>query len=747
MTVTIPLEASKWPHFRVLTRDSWGASGSSGDSGSGWASVVMQRPQPNQSGMILLSYNRALLPQTGTAEIMFRYGRFLDRYVGASAPSIANLRAGETWDPTVDTLDIPDLIDKEIRIQAAPRTADEDPQDLDWVTVFWGTCEYQTERSWGGASMPAGERHYHLVDALFRLKRWPMDRHGFYLNGTAQNNAMGHPGYNSQDANSQIEGNKESTGVTFTTQSGGTAFSHTRSGAGTTWTDTQSINNALAVSRPKGEPLWTLSGATDLFNGTSSLEVREQDTAFDFLTRACNRGRGKGAVALSWTESSPDGSLSPLLVAYAQLADDLDYTAPVAGAVTINGATSNGTTVEVDLIGDHRVVQDGIELGDAQQYQVDYLETLGEKIQSLVTVSYYDETLEIGWKASEATSFAAITDPTKRCDLKYLPIYQLHRLSRSFSLNVKNGNGGAPGRCDFTCDDAGQIVLGAYNDTSILTCKVMDDLPLYLGYVYTTTPARSDGQTTIAYAGTPMRMQPLVFVRNSSANYIPVEKMSQPVSIKVGPDAFVIEASNNQHTGLRYFGDTTVSTLQSVYTYDKIGMTIALELPHHVRFASGDPFGKRRKRIIHGGLHLWVAHQGAIWGFDTTNNTNGAYPAFRAAASGTSVFPGILRDDRDALARLHYLSVAWYGPLVDLIGETQATRRSAQWSLRCCGDIPSSEDYDGGGVIYPNIGKVVTVLSANGQRITLNTPVSSVSYDNTNGVTTWVTDWQDLDFA
>jgi hypothetical protein len=96
---------------------------------------------------------------------------------------------------------------------------------------------------------------------------------------------------------------------------------------------------------------------------------------------------------------------------------------------------------------------------------------------------------------------------------------------------------------------------------------------------------------------------------------------------------------------------------------------------------------------------------------------------------------------------LHYLSVAWYGPLVDLIGEIQATRRSAQWSLRCCGDIPSSTDYDGGGVIYPNVGKVVTVLSANGQRITLNTPVSSVSYDNTTGITTWVTDWQDLDFS
>jgi hypothetical protein len=35
---------------------------------------------------------------------------------------------------------------------------------------------------------------------------------------------------------------------------------------------------------------------------------------------------------------------------------------------------------------------------------------------------------------------------------------------------------------------------------------------------------------------------------------------------------------------------------------------------------------------------------------------------------------------------------------------------------------------------------------ANGQDNWVNTPVSSIIYDNESGIATWTTDWQDLDF-
>lgn len=751
MTITLPLESQRWPWFRVLTRDSWGASGASGVSGGGWQPQIMQRPQPNQSGLILLSYSRALFPQTGTARIAFRYGKFLDRFIGASAASEASLKAGGTWDPTTDELEIPDFTGKEIRIQAAPRGLDDDPSSLEWETVFWGTCEYQTDEGFGGADFPSGMRTYHCADALFRLKRWPLDQHGFIdtgSGGSVISPAKGHPGWNVKPgAPGVTAGNKAVSGGLWTTQSGGSAVYHCMPGAGSLWTEEGAINNALAISRPLGEPLFTLSGATDLFEAESGIEVEEGATAWSVLEALCRRGRGKGAIRVEWTETSAEGALTPLLKVYAQLAYDINYQEPSSGGtVSIYGAVTNSTAVDVDVIGDHRFVPDSLVLGEAEQYQYDYTESLGEKIQTLATIAYEDSTLEKAWTDDEKDEFIAL-DPANRTDIRWRPVYQLHRLVRGFDCTVKNGNNSGSGRCDFQCDDTGLIVLPATSPTSPLTIKVMDDLPLYDGYEYDSTPVRSDGDSAATYAGTPPRRDPMVMVRNDDANYISIESMEPGVSFKIGWDGFLVGVSNDQGAGLRFFGDTGESDLQSVYEYDQLVMTIGIELPHRVRMATGNPNGKRKLRIIHRDIHLWVAHQGAIWDLDSANEDAGASPAKRAAASGTTGYAGLLRDDRDALARLHYLAVAWYGPLQNLLtGENESTRRGAQWSLRCCGDIPTSELYDGGGVVYPDVGQVVQYLYTNGQKLNIQTPVSSYTYDNEQGITTWVTDWQDLDF-
>ncbi len=745
MTVALPLESARWPIFRLLTRASFGSSGAGGASGAGWTVQPMQSSKPDSSGFILLSYSRCLLPQIGTARILFRYGRFLGKMIGASAASSAALANGNPWDPTTDSLAIPDLTGQEIRIQAAPRGLDgENTSSAAWVTVFWGTCEYQQDDGWGGADTPAGERTYHCVDALHRLKRWNLDCHGYYSSGTSISNAKGHPGYNvAPGAPAQLAGNRESTGTTFTTQSGGTAFNHCRPGAGTTWTDKQAVDHALAVGRPPGEPLFVLTGATDLYSDSSAIDVPEGRTVFDLVSSVCSRGRGRGAVRLEWTEASPTGAITPLLKAYAQLAHAYTYTIPSTGGTgTVNGATENSTTVTVDLIGDHRFLPSSLILGDAQQYQCDYMESVGEKIQTLATLSYQDGTLEAGWIASSKTAFNAITDPSKRTDIKWKPVYQLHRLARSFDFTVKNGSGSSSSRCDFRCSDDGEVYIGGVVDTSVLTAKVMDDLPLYEGYVYDTVAARQDGSTVSSFAGTPARRDPLLWARNSSGNFLAVGGMGETVHLKISQDGFLVTASNNQETGLRYFADSDGVSVQRVYDYTQLGMTVGIELPHRVRLATGDPDGKRRMKIEHPDLHLWVAHPGAIWDYDSTNIVSGYSPAKRAAATSAS---GILRDDRDSLARLHFLSVAWYGPMDGIVSTN--TRRSAQWALRCCGDIPTSDSYDGGGVVYPDVGKVVTFMYANGQKLSLMTPVSSYVYDNEAGVSTWTTDWSDLDFV
>ena len=749
MPINLPLEAQEWPIFRVLHRPTWGA-GSGGASDGGWAALVTQQPGPERSGMILESYSRALLPQLGTARLVFRYGIFGSKIIGGSQEQNYNQQQGQQWDPAESLDGVPDLAGNEILIQVA-RTYAPDSEEAaaspSWQLVWWGTCEYQTDEGWGASPIPSGQRTYHCIEALHRLKRWPLKYHGFTGGGLTVANAKGNPGYNVSREGSRILGNKDSAGGTYSTKSGAVAKLHTLSGAGTTWTDTEVINHLLASSRPQGEPLWTLSGATDLFDGTSAWEVEDGDTAWDLLNRIVDRARGRGAVRCEFSQSSDTGSVTPSLVAYAQIEDDITYDDPSSSQVTIQGATSRGTAYEVDVINDHRFVDGSLLLGAAEQYQVDYLESQGEPIEVLVTLSYQDGTLEIGWKTTQEVSYRDL-DPKNRTESKWDDVLQLHRLKRGFNCQTGDGNGSGESRCDFKCNDQGQIFIDSVLDTSPAMIKIMDDVPLFLGYNYESVPSRYDGDSAATFGGDPVRMPVKFYIRIDDDEYLEITETGETISPKISTDGFFIETERSGE-GYRFFYYETEGNLQSFAQYDSLVITCAIQLPHRVRMATGEAVtGKRRKVITHEGLHLWMAHPSAIWRLDpsTRSNADGS-PGKRAAASGATT-AGLLRDDRSPLARLHALAVAWYGPLTDLLGNPsdQVLRRNVSWSLRCCGDIASAADYDGGGVIYPDVGELVTFINANGQRLRVMTPVSSFVYDNVTGTTTWTTDWQDLDF-
>lgn len=750
MTITLPLAAQEWPLFRVLYCKTWGA-GADGTSGGGWTVQIMQQPNPESSGFILESYSRALLPQLGEAKIIFRYGIFGGKIIGASQEQTYEQQQGQQWDVSADLGGVPDLAGYEILIQMAPvyprgTSYGDSGYTPAWQLVWWGTCEYQTDEGWGAAAIPAGQRTYHCVDALHRLKRWPLKSHGFVGGGTTIAPAYGNPGYNVSAESSRTQGNRDSTAASFTTQSGAAAFMHCLPGAGTTWTDLQVVNNVLAVARPPGEPLWELTGATTLFGGTSSWPVQDGDTAWDLLNRIVDRSRGRGAVRCEYTQASPTGPVVPILKAYAQINDTITYDEPSGSQVTINGATANVTAVDVDVIGDHRFVPDSLLLGEAEQYQVGYLESQGEPIEVLVTLSYQDGTLEIGWKASQETAFRAL-NPKNRTEDKWKDVLQLHRLKRGFTCVTGNGNGGGMARCDYRCDDDGVVTVSASPDTSPATIQVLDDTPVFIGYDYTSTPVRYDGDASTVYAGDPIRSPVRYFIRTGSDLYLELKETGEAINPRVNPDGFLLETAR-ANDGLRFFYYTTLGNTQGSYQSSSLVITCAIRLPHRVRMATGDPTSKRRKVITHDGLHLWMAHPGAIWDLNASGRSATASSPARRNASPDGSPAGGLRDDRNALARLHALSVAWYGPLFDLLGqqETEPIRRGCSWSLRCCGDIASTSDYDGGGVVYPTPGQVVKYISANGQRIRLMTPVSSYIYDNTTGVSRWTTDWQDLDF-
>ena len=315
----------------------------------------------------------------------------------------------------------------------------------------------------------------------------------------------------------------------------------------------------------------------------------------------------------------------------------------------------------------------------------------------------------------------------------------------AWTFAAKDGNGGTAYRCDYRCSDTGAIEFGAVGNDDVvpyaspIATTLANDLPLFDGYSYaTTTPARYDGATE-PYA--PPRRPVMAFVRTASDRYLDLSRIGFSLAIDPQFGVFVrFGPDQDEMIAGRFFSAPAVPGY--AYAWQQLVLTVSLRLGNRVRFASGDAKSPRRLFIRHPGFHLWLAHPGAIWELDRSSSSVAEAPALRGAAGASAAAPGVLRDDRAALAQLHALSRVWY--LQD--------HRAATWSLRACGDLPSWTDTVAGEVAFPRLGEVVTTIGytdRNGASAsaTVNTPVTGSAYDNVRCVTKWSTDWADLDFV
>ena len=779
MPYTLPLINSLWPKFRILTRARWGGGGSGADnrtSGGNWIPQPMRRRGKARHGFVVLDFERVTFPQVGRARIAYDYGVFDDGVVGLAD-------AVDELDPSTTEMNVPDLTGNEVRIQVAPAPENDALAATGWRTVYWGTVDYAADEGWPASITPAGRRIYHLVDGFYRASRWVLDRHGAAVtwahpvsgsNISVFGHMRGHPGYNiNPKADGVAAGNRNAS--QYTTPAGISVNYHTKPGASTSkWTDLQAAEHALHSVTPPGEPKFTFSGATDLLGAENPWRVAEGENAHAFVMRVCKRERGKGCVYVDWEDDSsdPTGPLTIKLTVKAQMAADVSYAAPLDGSTTtIQGATSRATSEAVDLTGLHNVSASEFQLGDPDQFRVGYLETLGERIEVLATLSYLDgqvgttpnfegRSLVRGWSAADQVAFRALT-AVRRQEAKWRPVYQLHRLHQAWDGRVADGNGGATialHRVDYRCTEDGYIRAGdnataaetAENpdvgaSTSPLLVEVLDDLPLFEGYVYTgATPARSDAAAEIS---TPTRRKIIGYVRLAANRYVDFDQASNAsIHVSVDEDGIWVVHSGDEGAGTRFLSDTTAS-LSAGYNYQNLVLTVGLRLPHRVRMASGDPTAKRKAQIIVPNCHLWLSSPGAIHDLDTSTTSSGGYAARRGACGATVAQPGLLRDDRAALAKQHALAWAWFG--------NDTPHRSASWGMRACGFLDSFDAYSGTeveqdgittSVDYPTLGNVVTTLSANGEIHTLNTPITRIAYDNTVGLTRWETEWSSLEF-
>lgn len=735
MSVVRPNDQSlQYAMFRVLAQPP-------GQPRSAWQVLPMvQREDLGQAknGFWVEEFERVCLPATGSAILRYQYG-FIDGKNTLLRPETS----GEPTDVTTEN-EVFNLRKFEIRIQASPKPTDKELRQgtfqPSWRTVWLGTCEAQTDMMAPGAGFAHGMRIYHCVDGLARTRLWPMRRHGFRVAAGDCVHVLGHPGYNALMIDGHIAGNREGTSYTFPGEDGNFApqvdFHTFPSVATGKWNDLTALTHALHASRGVNDPIFDIEGVTSPLSQAETVWAidPDRDTVFDFMCRVLDRRRGRGLAFLDWDDDSdaPEAPIFPYITMNPEHYDSIE----IPDHVTLPGALASGTTVDVDLIGDHCNDMASFVLGERIHNQADYLETLGERIEVMVTLSFKHDDLSRRFAESEITEFKNRSN-RKRLDRRFDPVFQRWGLTDDpLTLADDGSKNSARSRYDYRCDDDGVIQQpgnGDERDTSPLVTELLHDLPIMYGYDYTNdATTRWDAANDLAE---PVRQQPFVLLRVEDDKYIDAQAAGFTLAM-VRRD-LIIAFPQNKQDGFRAISDTTEPKLGASFNEDDLVVTVAVRLPHRVRFASGDPNGRRKMRIFHDNKHLWLAHPDAIWELDGAHGTAAdTYPPFRNAVSGnTEAGAGIIRDDRDTLKLFHFLSKEWY----------QRERRPVKWALKDCGFLPYTLA-DGSSAIYPRIGEVVDNMKAGGMVHQIKTPITRIHYDCNKGVTTWETDWQDLDW-
>ena len=638
-----------------------------------------------------------------------------------------------------------DLLGMHVRIQAARKPTDE-TQTPTWRTIWIGRCEWQDDSISAASAVRRGTRTYRCVDLLRSyMAAYPMDRHANYL--LTADLAYGHPGYNyDRDTPNVASGNKDSTGASI----GGpdataiACFGINDSGAGRTtapWTDAEIAANIMLLRRSSGDPVFDLDAAPGMLDGASPIQVNETDMAWDVLTRLLDRRRGKGIAFLCWEDDSatPDGAIDVKLCVRPQLHTSLTYTYPAGNDVTIPGADANAAyQIAVDLEGDQRVVDGVLTIRGTEDSALDELTTESERIEVAVTASGADGTLAYRWSDGLETAWEALdtAEDPEAAEAIYRPVLQYFGVKRVASLNYKNGDNAGDARADYWTSTDGALSIAHATVTAPQMIEVMDDLPIYEGYDLT-APAES-----AAKDGKPRRMKPLVLVRTTANRFIlPKEYLESGARLDIDDDGIWCEWGGDEENGTRAIRDTYVGTTDRTITEASLTLTIGLRMPQRVRFGSVIVSGaiRRRRTIRVPDLHLWVGHPGAIWDLDRSTENDDGCNAQRIGGTVGAIGGTILRDDRAALARIHYLAWEWY--------RSDSGRQSATWALRDCGLLPSWRDLAGTETPWPQLGQLATTLRAAGESHTLNTPISRVIYRNRDGVTEWSTDWMEFDYG
>ena len=725
MTVSLPLyEDQHRPFYRVLLSESM--------VDQDWEPLQMaQRYVANAyaNGYQVMFWERCAMPDIANAAFQYRFGKINN--VSYSVP--------------------PDYYGWYVRLQVAEGDVQmDDPNGAaelyNWHTVFLGTVEHQEDIIVPGASYPIGTRIYRCLDLMNLLKRWPINRHGFFANDVA-NTSYGHPGFNYFSVNGTLLGNRDSVNAWNPCDDAPSSWCHLfndQNADTKTWDDGDVIDACIQsglASYPQGQFPLTVNDLAGLLIGTHHWQVNPNDSTFSMLAKILERKRGRGLAFFDWADDTgdPTADIAPVITINPQFVSDIT----LQDSTVIKGASSAGTTYALDLTGDQRNVDDSFKLGDRFAQAYGYVEVVGEQIEVAVTLDFNANTLQTLWTTDQASAWYAavasgnwIPDPmggavemTAAMDPTFDPVYHDFCLAQVMPTVAGNGNDGVTHTpFDWQVSDDGTATAGGI-PTSPILCELMKDTPFLFASYGTGYRVES-------------RSPPRAFVWISNDHFTDA-KYEEGCSLQISHDYMRLLGPDDESTGCRYFCEEVYDTDENygvAYYFDQIAITVGIRLPHRVRRAMGDPTSLRRLPPIYvPRQRLWIVHEGCIQQLlmDTGSYDEGHTP-IRPASEGFYT----TADDRPNLDVAINLAWSWYG----------TDRRTASWQQRSCYEVPWYPD-DGTGWAdvespqwQPYIGDMMTTITASGQAWVINTPVTHIHFDATKHMTTWTTDWNDLDF-
>lgn len=731
--VALPYDIRRWANIRILVTDAWG---------NPWIKLPMLAPTRN--GYTLLRYRRVCLPDEGTAVFSLPYGKIDGRLF------VDTTFEGE--------LSAPDLLQYEVRIQGQLSTEE-------WRTIWWGQCVAMRDGCFPGSEAPAGTIEYHCVDGFARLRRWYLDYHQSAWDGSSYR-GRGHPGYNVLLGRGNRDVSELDLGTGLSDGLGLGFNAHTwyvpDTDVAVEWTDQEAVEHALLASVPGLNaagtsslsielarllhPSFPIFGSLDWLQGKNVWPVREMQTVRTFLEQVFERGRAKGLAFCDWTDDTsedPTDALEPRITINPALYEDLDEDLPSGAELIAEGALAAATSVDVNVIGDHRLGEDAqrtFQIAAVSDIQYSGVEVLGEPIQSLCMLTTNDASLNGRWNGDDETALiAASTEVRKTNEAKYDHVLTRYGIPRDWDLRCGDGHDVSRTRIDYRCNDDGSIRVPDAeegNDTSPLIITIADRLPLYHGYDYTVSPV-------VAIHGTPPgdldRLPVGVWVRTSDSPERWVNAAKElGISVARREQDLHISCAQDQGGIYRRIGYTDEPSLHSRYSLDQMAILVALETSHRVRILVGED-NEKTKRIYVKDHHLWLAHPKAIIALDPATKSDGGYAPLRIGTSDVV----ILRDDRDRLATIAHQAAVWY----------LRRRFTATWTLRDIGFSdgwhPALEDglEDPDTLIpWPKLGDLVNTFSYSGREESLGTPITLVEYNHVAGTYTWATSWSHRDW-